>query len=149
MPKKIPSVKLWLISLFTIIVTVVVIMPVVNAQDEDLPKGVGPVEQLELSEEIDAALAAEGQGIYEQFCTACHKLDERYVGPAILGVTERRSPEWIMNMIINPDVMIMEDDTAYNLFAEYMTPMANQGITEEQSRAILEHFRLLDAEASQ
>jgi mono/diheme cytochrome c family protein len=112
---------------------------------EEFPKGVGPIESIELSEEIDAELATTGQGIFEQFCSACHKLEERYVGPAILGVTTRRAPEWIMNMILNPEVMIQEDDTAYELFAEYMTPMANQNMSEEQARALLEYFRSLDA----
>ena len=147
MPKQIQT--KWLISLVSLFFAILLVIPLVSAQDEELPKGVGPIEELELSEEIDATLAEEGKGIYEQFCTACHKYDERYVGPSISGVTERRSPEWIMNMILNPDVMVMEDETAYNLFAEYMTPMANQGITEEQARAILEHFRMIDAEAAQ
>jgi mono/diheme cytochrome c family protein len=116
-----------------------------ESQDE-LPKGVGPIEELELAEELDQALIEAGKSTFEQFCSACHKIEERYVGPALLGVTTRRAPEWIMNMILNPEVMIQEDDTAYNLFAEYMTPMANQNMTEEQARAILEYFRSIDAE---
>lgn len=133
-------------GLFAAFLCTFLLIPLVGAQDAELPKGVGPIEMLELSEEIDAELASAGQEQFEQLCSACHKFDERYVGPGLLGVTERRSPEWIMNMILNPDVMIMEDETAYNLFAEYMTPMANQGLTEEQARAILEYFRSYDAE---
>ena len=148
MSKETPIRKL-LFSVLALLASTLIILPLVSAQDEDLPKGVGPIEELELPEEIDADLATSGQEIFEQFCTACHKFDERYVGPGLLGVTERRSPEWIMNMILNPEVMIQEDDTAYNLFAEYMTPMANQGITEEQARAILEYFRSYDAEHSE
>lgn len=134
-------IALWMIGL-----TTVLILSVVNGQDEELPKGVGPIQELELAEEIDPALAQTGKTTFEQFCTACHKFEERYVGPALNGVTKRRAPEWIMNMILNPDVMIQEDDTAYNLFAEYMAPMANQNMTEEQARAILEYFRTVDAE---
>lgn len=121
-------------------------LPLVLAQDdvEELPKGVGPIESIELAE-LDEELAASGQETFELLCSACHKFDERYVGPALLGVTERRAPEWIMNMILNPDGMIMEDDTAYELLAEYMVPMANQGLDEEQARAILEYFRSVDA----
>lgn len=116
------------------------------AQDNsDLPKGVGPIKTLELTE-LDPALAESGKTTFEQYCTACHKFEERYVGPALLGVTERRSPEWIMNMILNPEVMIQEDDTAYELFAEYMTPMANQNMTEDQARSILEYFRSIDSQ---
>lgn len=119
-----------------------------DTNPEDLPKGVGPIQELELEDEIDPALAEQGKTNFEQFCTACHKLDQRYVGPALQGVTTRRAPEWIMNMILVPDKMIQEDETAYNLFAEYMTQMANQHMTEEQARAILEYFRSVDAEAA-
>nr|AWJ66271.1 multicopper oxidase [uncultured bacterium] len=114
--------------------------------EEALPKGVGPIQELELAEELDAELVGQGEEVFTTFCSACHKFEERYVGPDLAGVTVRRAPEWIMNMIINPDVMVMEDDTAYELFAEYMTPMANQGMSEEQARALLEFFRQYDAD---
>ncbi len=128
------------------LVTLVIIGIWGFAQDNaDLPKGVGPIETLELTE-LDPALAETGKVTFEQFCSACHKIEERYIGPALLGVTERRAPEWIMNMILNPDVMIQEDDTAYELFAEYLTPMANQHVSEEQARSILEYFRSNDAQ---
>lgn len=123
-------------------------IPLALAQEgaeEELPKGVGPIESLELGP-IDEQLVELGQETYELLCSACHKFDSRYVGPALLGVTERRAPEWVMNMMLNPEVMIQEDETAYALFAEFLTPMANQGLTEEQARAILEYFRSVDAE---
>jgi len=49
-----------------------------------------------------------------------------------------------MNMILNPDVMLAEDEAAKELLAEYIAPMANQNINEEDARAILEYFRLKD-----
>ena len=58
-------------------------------------------------------------------------------------VTTRRSPEWIMNMILNPEQMVKEDPIAKQLLAEYMSPMADQNLTEEQARNILEYFRTL------
>ena len=107
-------------------------------------KGVGPIKQIELSEEIDQALATQGEEVYNQMCTACHKVDKRFIGPAPMGILERRSPEWIMNMILNPEVMVQEDPLAQDLLAEFNgSPMANQGLTEEQARAILEYFRTL------
>ncbi len=62
----------------------------------------------------------------------------------MLGVTEKRKPEWIMNMILNPDGMLKDDEEAKKLLAEFAAPMANQNLTEEQARAILEYFRLKD-----
>lgn len=135
-----------ILTLSLVGLAMVLVMGAAIGQDEELPKGVGPIQELELGE-IDPTLAEEGKKHFEQSCTACHKFEERYVGPALQGVTTRRAPEWIMNMILVPDKMIQEDDTAYNLFAEYMTQMANQGMTEEQARAILEYFRTVDAEA--
>ena len=73
-----------------------------------------------------------------------NKTDKKFVGPNPTGVTERRTPEWIMNMIMNPENMILEDPTAIALLAEYNgAPMANQNIAEADARAILEYFRTL------
>ncbi|MFK5958360.1 MAG: cytochrome c [Lutibacter sp.] len=103
-------------------------------------KGVGPVKSIILSE-IDATLAAKGHEIFKAKCTACHKIKKRYIGPALKGVTQRQSPEWIMNMILNPEKMIVENETAKELLAEFSAPMANQHLTEEEARAVLEYFR--------
>ncbi len=107
--------------------------PVVN-------KGVGPITSVNLGE-LDTEMAAEGKELYESLCTACHKLDQRYIGPSLADVTERRSPEWIMNMILNPTEMVKEDPEAKKLLAEYISPMADQNLSEEQARKILEYFR--------
>lgn len=109
-----------------------------------LPKGIGPIEQVELGE-IDEAKAADGKAVFDMFCASCHKFGERYVGPDMAGVTQRRAPEWILNMILNPEEMVFNDDTAYELLAEYMTQMPSMPITQEQAFTILEYFRLTDA----
>ena len=49
-----------------------------------------------------------------------------------------------MNMILNPDVMVNEDPLAKDLLMEFNgSPMANQNLTEDEARAILEYFRTL------
>ena len=106
-------------------------------------KGVGPIKELKLDPTIDQQLAQEGQTVFEQYCTACHKIEDRFVGPPLKEITTRRSPEWIMNMILNPEVMVKEDPIAKQLLAEYLSPMANQNLTEAQARSILEYFRTL------
>jgi hypothetical protein len=71
-------------------------------------------------------------------------VDKKFIGPAPKGILERRSPEWVMNMILNPEVMVKEDSLAKALLAEFNgAPMANQNLTEEQARAVLEYFRTL------
>lgn len=90
---------------------------------------------------IDAALAVQGEALYTTRCTTCHKMDERYVGPALGDVMARREPEWVMNMILAPDKMIVTDPEAQALLAEYSVPMTNQNLTRDEARAIVEYLR--------
>jgi mono/diheme cytochrome c family protein len=114
-------------------------VPEAPAADEG--KGVGPVTTVNLGTGIDQALADKGKAVFEAKCTACHKFGERYVGPDLAGVTERRKPEWIMNMVLNPENMVQQDPTAKELLGEFMTQMPNQNLTQEEARAVLEYFR--------
>ena len=107
-------------------------------------KGVGVVTELVLPAEIDQEMAAKGDKIYQDKCTACHKPTEKFIGPAPKGVLDRRTPEWIMNMILDPERMVKENPAAKKLLMEYIgSPMANQNLTEEDARAVLEYFRTL------
>ncbi|GAB1370724.1 hypothetical protein MASR1M45_07860 [Candidatus Kapaibacterium sp.] len=110
---------------------------------ENVDKGVGPIKTVFVGN-IDASMVANGSKIFQAKCTACHKVDEKYIGPKLRGVTQRRSPEWIMNMIMNPEQMIKENEAAKKLFAEFMTPMANQNIPQDEARALLEYLRSLE-----
>lgn len=114
--------------------------PETSANDNMDNKGVGPITSIELGE-IDSELAATGKDLYKANCTACHKFGKRYIGPGLKGVTTRRSPEWIMNMMLNPEVMVVEDPIAKALLEEYNAPMSNQQLSEDDARAILEFFR--------
>ena len=110
------------------------------------PLGIGPItEQIEFGE-LNSEMASEGEAVFTQMCTACHKMDKRHVGPALSGVIERRNAAWVMNMILNPEEMVKEDPEAKALFAEYLSPMANQNLTNEQARAVLEYIREYDAQ---
>jgi len=106
-------------------------------------KGIGPVTSLTLND-VDDAMAAKGKEVYDQMCLACHRIGKKFIGPAPNEILERRTPEWVMNMILNPDQMVKEDPLAKDLLMEFNgSPMANQGLTEEQARAVLEYFRTL------
>ena len=116
-----------------------------EAPVEDDGKGIGPIKTVEVGESVDEALAAEGKTIFEGKCSACHQLtDQKIVGPGLAGVTERRKPEWIMNMVINPEEMTKKDPTAKKLLGEHLTQMTNQNITEDDARALLEFLRQND-----
>ncbi len=116
-----------------------------EAPVEDDGKGIGPITSVEVGDNIDEALAAEGKAIFEGKCSACHQLsDQKVVGPGMAGVTEKRKPEWIMNMIINPEEMTKKDPEAKKLLAEHLTQMTNQNINEKDARALLEFLRQND-----
>lgn len=115
-----------------------------EAIDPMSTKGVGPVTSVILSETIDEAMAEEGMAIFEKNCTACHKTDKKYIGPAPKDILDRRTPEWVMNMIMNPTEMVQKDPLAKQVLAESNGAiMADQNISEEDARKILEYFRTL------
>lgn len=115
-------------------------------EDEPDPmenKGIGPVSSVTLGE-LDQSLADAGAEKFKALCSACHKVDKKFIGPSPQGVLDRRSPEWVMNMIMNPEEMIQKDPIAKQLLIDFNgAPMANQNVSEEDARAILEYFRTL------
>ncbi len=107
----------------------------------EVEHGIGPVKEVVVLGALDQALADRGKTTFDGKCTACHKMAEKYVGPALGEVTTRRSPTFIMNMILNPQEMVERHPVGKQLLAEHMTFMANQGITVEEARAIVEYLR--------
>ena len=106
----------------------------------ELEQGLGPIRDLVLSE-VDPALAAEGEAAFTLKCSACHKLDQRYVAPPLGDVLSRRRPEFVMNMILNATEMVQRHPEVQALLAEYFTPMTIQVTEESEARAILEYLR--------
>lgn len=111
------------------------------AETADL--GVGPAQEVKL-EAVNPAMAKDGKVIFSAKCSACHKMSERYVGPALKDVTKRRAPQWILNMILNPAEMLQKNATAQELLAEYLTPMTFQNVSADEARKLLEYFRHYD-----
>jgi len=115
--------------------------PYKNWQDY---QGVGPIQSFTLPQEVDQQLVSQGLEIFESKCTACHKPEKKFIGPAPKDILTRRNPAWVMNMILNPEKMVKEDAIAKKLLVEYNgSPMANQNLSEEEARAVLEYFRTL------
>lgn len=109
------------------------------------PKGVGPIKNVQLTHPLDEKMVAEGKNEYDVKCASCHKLtDERLVGPGWKGVTDRRTPEWIMNFTVNTEEMIEKDTAAQNMLEVCLVKMPNQGLTEANARSVLEFMRKND-----
>ncbi len=108
-------------------------------------KGIGPISKVVFEEEVNIQMSNSGEKLFNQLCTSCHMINEDYIGPAMSGILERRSPEWIMNMILNPIQMLEEDSIAIELLEKYnFEYMYNQNLLEEEAREILEYFRIID-----
>jgi mono/diheme cytochrome c family protein len=105
------------------------------------------VKSIELTNPLNKEWVAAGQGIYDTKCLACHKLsDEKLVGPGWAGVTKKREPVWIMNMITNVEMMLEKDAEAQKLLEECLVRMPNQNVTEADARSLLEFMRSNDGE---
>jgi len=107
-------------------------------------KGIGPIKNLAFGADIDTEMASRGEAKFNAICVACHMAEQRMIGPAMKGVYERRSPEWVMNMMLNPNGMLKEDPIAKALLKEYNNAiMLNQNLTEEEARDLAEYLRTL------
>lgn len=110
-------------------------------------KGIGPIKSVTLTSPLEQDRIRRGQAVYEMKCLACHRLDEqRVVGPGWKDVTKRRTPEWIMNMIVNVEVMLEKDPEAQRQLELCLTRMPNQNVSVGDARDILEFMRQNDGE---
>ena len=106
---------------------------------KDDGKGVGEIKNVVLNDPLDEDMILRGKGIYDMKCSACHKLSaKRVVGPGWHGVTKKRKPEWIMNMITNVEMMLDTDPEAQKLLEECLTRMPNQNVSVDESRDLVE-----------
>lgn len=116
-----------------------------NPNESSDPKGVGKFKNVALTHPLDASMVATGKNVYEVKCASCHKTtDEKLVGPGWKGVTDRRTPEWIMNFVSNTEEMIAKDTAAKNMLEVCLVKMPNQSLTEVDNRGVLEFMRMND-----
>jgi hypothetical protein len=102
---------------------------------------------VKITHPLNQEWVASGKAIYELKCQACHKLtDEKLVGPGWKGVTQRRTPVWILNMITNTDMMLDKDPEAQKLLELCLVRMPNQNLMFDDARRVLEFQRSNDGE---
>ena len=94
---------------------------------------------------LDQAMVSTGKATYELKCQSCHRLtEEKLVGPGWKGVTQRRQPVWILNMITNVEMMLETDPEAQKLLELCLVRMPNQNLAVEDARKVLEFMRSND-----
>jgi cytochrome c551/c552 len=97
---------------------------------------------------VAAALAEKGEGLFkEKGCTACHAYGKRLTGPDLKGVTRRRTQPWMEKQILHPEIMTKEDPISRAMMGEYSLQMANQGLSPDEAKSVIEYFKKLDEEA--
>jgi mono/diheme cytochrome c family protein len=65
----------------------------------------------------EAAAIAAGDALFKANCTQCHAVNEKIVGPALAGITKRRTASWIVSWVHNPAKVIASgDEYAVKLF---------------------------------
>jgi mono/diheme cytochrome c family protein len=104
--------------------------------------GIGPfTTAVTLDEPVDLDLAQTGEEIFQMNCEACHMMEDRFVGPPLGNVLDRRSPTFVLNFIMNPEQMAREHPEGQAMLQEYPLIMPYQNITEDQALALLEYLR--------
>lgn len=94
--------------------------------DEGFNKGIGEVKIVDFNDLFVKSMVEVGESIYEMKCVACYKLiDQWVVGLGWKGFMEKWELEWIMNMIINVDVMLVEDFMVQVFLEECLVCMFN------------------------
>ncbi len=88
--------------------------------------------------------AGNGEKLFKSVCAACHKLDAKLVGPALLGITEKRDQDWLIAWIKDSPGMIKSGDKlAIQVFEENnklpMTP--NPQLSDQDIIDILEYTK--------
>jgi mono/diheme cytochrome c family protein len=108
-------------------------------------KGIGTYTSVDFAA-LTEEQALEGQAIFDSKCLACHEMtDVKKVGPGLAGITQRRTPEWILNMITNPQEMTQKDPMAMKLLEETLSQMTYQDVDDAQAKALLAYFKSADA----
>lgn len=105
-----------------------------------LKYGVGPVKNVELKP-IDSQLADAGRRLFQANCSKCHMLDRPLLGPPLRDIANQRTPEFIMNMMLNPQEMAMRHPDLEALQKKYHIYMNTQGLDRGSARKILEYLR--------
>ncbi len=64
--------------------------------------------------------AKNGRKLFKQNCASCHKLDRKLVGPALVGVTDKYSEDWLLKWIRNnAELRASGDEDAIAIYEEY------------------------------
>ena len=105
-------------------------------------KGIGPVKEWKLGP-VDAALASKGKRVYNAQCIICHMYDKKKIGGPLRDIAKQRTPEYVINKMLNPVEMAERDPDNIPARKAYTISMPELTITEGEARAVYEYLRSL------
>jgi mono/diheme cytochrome c family protein len=86
----------------------------------------------------------EGKSIFLSRCAACHNVNKQMTGPALAGVHERRSIDWIISFVNSSQSMIKKGDKdAVALFVKFnKVPMPDHpDLSADHIRSIVDYIK--------
>ncbi|MBK8705759.1 MAG: c-type cytochrome [Saprospiraceae bacterium] len=96
---------------------------------------------------VRRAMVAHGKTVYDQSCASCHALTgDRIKASGFSGITKRRKPEWIMNMITGVATKLETDAAKAAKLEQCPTRKADTRLNIVQARDFLEMLRMNDGE---
>jgi cytochrome c551/c552 len=91
---------------------------------------------------LNKKLADDGKSIFNNKCIICHDLDQKKIGPPLRALTKERTPEYIMNLMVNYVQMQKEDPVLKDIFKKFNNlPMPDPALNQSQARSVLEYLR--------
>ncbi|MEN2282369.1 c-type cytochrome [Algoriphagus sp. SE2] len=94
----------------------------------------------------EEAVAA-GKAVYNANCKTCHKLDQKLIGPALRGATDRQPVELVKSFIKNSQAVIASGNEYYSdLYAEYNNTVmiSHEFLTDEELNNLLSYIEYGD-----
>lgn len=111
------------------------------------PDGRGPSSKQSYANAVSVAGMSDGETLYRTRCASCHSIGGgEGLGPDLLNVSAKRSPEWLQRWIREPDKMLAEGDPlAKAQMAQYRNlPMPNLKLDKVQVDKLI---AFIDAES--
>ena len=93
--------------------------------------------------------ALQAKTTFESKCVACHAIsggEGKKLGPDLLGVTQRRSEDWLARFLKSPESMLASDPAAKALLDKYKVPMPNQNLSDDEIRGYIKYFKFNDGQ---
>ena len=86
----------------------------------------------------------EGKAIFTSRCAGCHNINKVLTGPALAGVVQRRSIDWIVNFVHSSQTLIKTGDkdaiALYNKFNKIPMP-DHADLTPDKVKSIVEYIK--------